>query len=543
MRSIFTKGNRPYSFAFILLSIFTALLLIQFYSDSYIHSDAAQNLSVAKNILNGQGLKTDIIYYQQHHDYGSVPAVQTVFPPGLPIIIATFHTLTGLSLSLLLYILCILSFLIIPIQVFLILQRMRLGSEFCFIIACSCYVFSYFWVQILNFGTELLFTVVILICVMLISNNHKNNLINYKKLFLIGLLGGGAVFIRYVGVFFVISIFAYYLLKYLNERNKKALAEMFAVGIFASIIPMLLFVRNYYYTESITGGPNVVQGGSLYEVMYAIRWQFSMLFGYFLDGKKLHLAEILLLFTSFLLVFYVVKLAFWDKVLLRIQVKKITQVAIFSYLYITITIFILLIFSLTKSPGYFNARYLMTLYPFFLFIIGDAIKIISDSGVIANRKMKIMAVVIFIIFLAGQYKIFIFHYEYRIAENTEQALIKPLQNIYIENMQLYDFLRKTTSKDNPLLTNKAQRLWIFLQRPVVSFTPSLFTQTKWDNDKVLEMIESYNIKYILLYKKFYAPNSTAYINQVFYKNLINEEIPEWLELIESNDDIMFFRVK
>jgi len=543
MRSVIARYNRPYLIAFALLSIVVALLLGQFYSKSYIHSDASQNLSVAKNISNGIGIKTDIIYYQQHHEYGSVPAVQTVFPPGLSFITAAFHRATGIPLSLSLYALCVFFFLAIPIQVFIILRRMKLDAIYSFILACTCYLFSYFWLQTLNFGSELLFIFIILLCVLVFPKKNSLDQYTYKKIFFIGMLAGLSVFVRYVGIFFVISIIIFFMTRFIFKRERKEFYELLFVGAVSSSIPILLFIRNYYITGTISGGPQVIQGASLNETLHAIRWQISMLFGFFLEGKKIGLAELLVILT-FLYSGYIAAIYFLrDKVSIYTQLAQFSTPAMLSIIYIFTTVVILFLFSLTKSAGYFNARYLMTLFPFILILLADFIRIYKTQNVKITWNIRILMGLILFSFIVGQYSILPYHINIRMSENTKESLIQPLKESYIGDIPLYEYLRETTTKNNPLLTNKAQRLWVFLNQPVISFTPSLFTQTQWDEGKVSELIRRYNIDHILLYKKYYDPDKKAFSNQVFYKNLINGEIPDWLELIENNEEIMFLRIR
>lgn len=51
----------------------------------YLAIDTIQHLSVARNLTNGFGLTTSILYYSIHYTFGTVPVPQTVWPPGAAI--------------------------------------------------------------------------------------------------------------------------------------------------------------------------------------------------------------------------------------------------------------------------------------------------------------------------------------------------------------------------------------------------------------------------------------------------------------------------
>ena len=58
-------------------------------------NDSFQYLSVAKNIRQGNGIATDLVYFDTERSHGRIPAPLTTFPPGYPAVIAALSGLMG----------------------------------------------------------------------------------------------------------------------------------------------------------------------------------------------------------------------------------------------------------------------------------------------------------------------------------------------------------------------------------------------------------------------------------------------------------------
>lgn len=71
-----------------------AMLLWVFGGPLALQDDAAQTVGTARHLLAGDGLVTSILYYESQLAQG-LPAAQTVWPPGLPALVAAVAGLTG----------------------------------------------------------------------------------------------------------------------------------------------------------------------------------------------------------------------------------------------------------------------------------------------------------------------------------------------------------------------------------------------------------------------------------------------------------------
>ena len=95
--------------------------LVALYDPSFIGIDGAFFVSAAKNLAGGHGFATSILWNEEHYRLGGVPATQTNFPPGFPVLIALGHRL-GLDPPYAAFLIALLAFGAIPLVLYDILR-------------------------------------------------------------------------------------------------------------------------------------------------------------------------------------------------------------------------------------------------------------------------------------------------------------------------------------------------------------------------------------------------------------------------------------
>src|SRR5262245_42527564 len=76
-------------FLFAILWFTAAAVLLALHDETFVTTDTAQYMGVARNIVDGKGITTSIIYYEEQYRQARIPAQQTVWPPGYPALIAS----------------------------------------------------------------------------------------------------------------------------------------------------------------------------------------------------------------------------------------------------------------------------------------------------------------------------------------------------------------------------------------------------------------------------------------------------------------------
>src|SRR5205814_613629 len=108
----------------------TLVGFVTLYDPSFIDIDGAFFVSAGKNLASGRGFTTSILWHEEQYRLGRMPAPQTVFPPGYPLLIALVSRL-GADPPYAAFLVSLVSFAAIPLGVYGILRtagQTHLGS-------------------------------------------------------------------------------------------------------------------------------------------------------------------------------------------------------------------------------------------------------------------------------------------------------------------------------------------------------------------------------------------------------------------------------
>jgi hypothetical protein len=220
-------------------------------------NDSFQYLSVARNLLEGNGLSTSLLYYDEHFVSGRLPAPQTVFPPGYSLLIAGLGKMgvpleaAGYGVSVACYV------LVIPLFLWgARLLRVRgpaLGLLLVLLVGNAAG-----WVYALSVLSESLFTAVSLAAVVVLmraaSGPEAPGSGAGRLVVLGGLLAGLACWVRYAGLFLVGAAGLYYALRFLRRRTGPAFRDLLLLAG-ACLVPVaVLLGRNVLLSGSWQGG-------------------------------------------------------------------------------------------------------------------------------------------------------------------------------------------------------------------------------------------------------------------------------------------------
>ncbi len=165
-------------------------------------NDSYQYLSVANNIATGHGVSTSIPYYETELRPGVVPAFSTHFPPGYSLLIVALSA-TGLSGEASGYVVSFLAFVALA-PLFLQLAR-RLGihqgaARVALVMMCLNQALLAFSSSL---GSELAFTAMTMAALLLIQASQTATQDSMAAAVLGGVLAAGAYWIRYAGLLMV----------------------------------------------------------------------------------------------------------------------------------------------------------------------------------------------------------------------------------------------------------------------------------------------------------------------------------------------------
>jgi len=220
------------------------------WDSSYIANDGVQYLSTATNWLNGDGFSTSALIYSSHFQ-GQIPAVQTIWPPGYPWMIAVAK-LSGMELHQAALMLNLIGHALASALVYLVLRRLNVQQGFAIASACLFYLTAIPWQYTLGLVTEPIFTLLTLGILLFLPRSEQ---MQWHRFLLCGLLAAAAVYIRFSAILFAFSVGLIYLCITLARTNYSVndLISGFGKLLLVSTPPVLALLQLMLRNKELTG--------------------------------------------------------------------------------------------------------------------------------------------------------------------------------------------------------------------------------------------------------------------------------------------------
>jgi hypothetical protein len=503
------------------------------YDPLWVANDTTQALSVVRHLLSGKGVKTDIIYYEEQYATGQIPAPQTVFPPGFPVLIAT-ATRLGLPISDAAYIVSSLCFAGVAVLLFWGALRMGQslsGATLLSICWCGCVqCWNNTWVMM----SEMPFITLTFLSLLLFPVGRSRS---PRWLFASGCAAAGAFTVRYAGVFWFITVAGYFGVELLRRRQWIVLKEAITWGAVPLLTLTALFWRNHVLSGEWTGGnplgdqrPFALSIWELYQsVALTLGWAKSRL----LAGGG---AELALAATCAFTTFWIIRN--WQSVSVRPPGQGAAVIPPWIWLsgaYALVTVG-LLVYLDTRSPVGLSPRKLLPLLPFWLLLVGGMLSRISINSSSARTEFTAIGLLLAAAIVWGQANVLSHvttesHPTVRIARTLEAS---------IDSETLHELLRRETSEPAPLLTNEPHSVNYLLERPVLGLPESDYSDRVWTEPEVLRIVEAYSVKHVALFLDVYAETT---VRPPFFDRLAARDVPDWLQPMYVDDRLMLFAVR
>ncbi|MDH3712831.1 MAG: glycosyltransferase family 39 protein [Gammaproteobacteria bacterium] len=517
----------------LLLCALLTMLLLSRYSPVFTSNDGAQYLSTAKYIVNGDGLKTDILFFDTHYRSGDMPAVQTVWPPGFPLLIAATSAATGVGLHQSAFLVGLIGLLGVGPLVFAILRHTACTRHAALLGACLCLGFAHSWIYPLVISTETVFVLLTLASLYFVSVQRSIWRVDYWVL--AGAMAGGAFLMRYTGVFHVAAVGLWLVKEWLWGTSNLKWRQVVAFSIVPALVIGGVFVANYLLVGSITSRSGGDAGLSLLEAVLAFRWPLADLMGYLPEGffsdRSAYIGLALFFFGC---AFYIFRER--GQLLSNTGTLASQPVLQISLIYIAVTVAYMLYLTWGAAPGIVVARYLAPLVPFAvvsLFLFTERLPPVNSFATAGA------IVLIAIVFEVGQA-----NNAARLIELQKEGarIASYLSKSYDEGGTLRDYLREATDNGS-VFSNEPQVLSYYLNRPTLGPPDDRdFTTQVFDAARVKRLIEKYTIKLVVFFPNppLARPPTSPKAPQIF-QELATGQIPIWLKLEYSSDFMRTYR--
>ncbi len=480
-------------------------------------SDVSQAISVARNLAAGDGITTDIIYYEEHHRIGRVPAAQTVFPPGLPLCLALLQPFVTDPLSGAM-IVAATGFFLVPIATFLLGRRLGLSAQASCLVAALWLTVGTAWTNALHLATDVPF----LALTLLSANSLADPRASRRRLLLSGLLAAAALLFRYAGLFFIAAAGLTLLIEWLLRHDRQTFARVAAFGVPSVGTALALFSRNYSLVGDIKGGNSYGGGKTLIDCVRGVYRALSNLTGF--DRTRLfdaNPAEWLALAAGVLLIVQLVRQR--RRLIVELQRSGFNRTATLALGYCMITLVMLVMLERNSLPGS-RDRMFMAALPFAMLLAAWTVQRLA--AVPGNHRTAVaLGGLLSLAFALGQ----VDAARVRSSRPDHSVNIVRLRHTLqapVGETTLQELLQALVSRDAPLLANEPQRTGLLLQRPVIGLPSPLYSPTRWDQSTVPRVIRRYGIRHVLVF----TDNLSMHIEDIpFYQQLASGHVPDWLE--------------
>lgn len=525
-----------------LVALLAAVTLGSLHDDAFMANDAAQYIEAAKNLRQGSGYATALLYYDQHYQVGGLPARQTVWPPLFPALIALVSR-AGAGVDHAAFLVALACYLLIAVVLLATLRRMGHAPGPALILSSLWYLFALPWGNVLHHLSDMTFALFTLLSLYCLVTSDERAGRQRAWLLLAGLAASLAFATRYAGIFYIASIGTWFGVRWLFDRRRETFTDLFALMLVPVLTVAGFFLHNYSLTGTMTGGADPHTGGSLAMVFDKHLTLVSKVFGFSDDGfLEARPAEMLFAAFAALGVVYVVwrrdaRQALWK----ALAVTRWHRASQLSLVYIVLTLFVLSVFGLTKLTGYLHPRYMIPLIPFGILVLAQIVPIAPDDrqglGHVARAVLLLAAAA----FLAGQTNVARAVWASGTSDSLYLALVEDLR-APIDGNSAQDFLRSRASLQSPVLGNESQMLGYILDRPALGTAPANYSARVWDTAAIRQLCEDYRVGYVVFFRERFDANDPWNANLTFLAALGSGQVPPWLDRIVETDALMVYRV-
>lgn len=505
-----------------------------------INPDTAQHVSVARNILSGNGLSTGILYYEEQYAAGGLPAPQTLWPPGNPILIAVLGLL-GVPELAGAFFLSFLSHLSIAVVLASVALRTGLGRRISISLGIIWLLLAAPGMLPLTAFTEPLFTLCTLFALhALVRAFGPEQASTIRLLVLAGAFSAAAFSLRYIGVTFIAALGIYLGVRFLMKPSKQRFLEAAAYAALPAIVCGLIFGRNILVTGDVTGGPSVDQSASLLETLISLYWSSLAALGVFGSGMFRKLTEALLLLAG-----VVVGLATLVVVIGKSRDNDVRaqRVVLVSALYCGITALLLVVLAQGRSADLIQWRYVVPLLPFLLLVAAVGGK--EMWARLRTRSLKLVVgaagTTLAACLMISQWQAVRSWDSYfvnaRNARGLEAALATPVAG----SGTLQDLFERA-SADDVILTQDGQSLGALVHQSVLGLASPYYTSRVWSREAVGNLIATYQVDWVLFFPGLFFPDGSNDSNKVFFQELARGDVPSWLIPVHRSAAVELYSV-
>jgi hypothetical protein len=504
-----------------------------------VFADSVQPLSMADNIREQGNLGTSVLRYPEHFEFGTVPAPQTVWPPGMGLAVAAV-SLFGMSSANALTTITFVSAFTVPLLIFFAL--IRFGRPPVAALLASLFVLSlpWYWTYTLRLMSEMPFLMLTLIGFVSILTAIRRDF-DLRFIALGALVSGFAYLTRYSGAFFIFASGVVLVALALRVHGWRAWRAAVLYGAITGSFILWLTLRNMELTHKISGGqfePTTPLGFE--RAVVHLYWSIkNMIQAWFIGNlpDMFVLPIVLLMFGAFgWLAFRSARDYF------ATPTPNLSSIAVlYGALYVGIT-FVVHVISAALKAGWFldEPRYFFVLLPIAVFATA---MFTAPQALLPYRvttPIRAIGLVVFgamtlhAVFASRDSQLVHFRDRYDETAHAITTRISPDSPATIG-----EYLRERAHPNRAVLTTHPESLYIELGVPSVGLTESRFMNVHWDVQRTQTLLCTLPVDYLLIIGHHV---NTADDNAEFFREILDGHEPRFLRRLGGDVDVSLLSV-
>ena len=523
----------------------TLVGFVTLYDPSFIDIDGAFFVSAGKNLASGRGFTTSILWHEEQYRLGRMPAPQTVFPPGYPLLIALVSRL-GADPPYAAFLVSLVSFAAIPLVVYGILRTAGHTHLRSFAVGGVWLGSAFAWFTVFRCMSDMPFILLTLLSLRCVTESERHPKRRDLWLAAAGTVAGLAFTVRYQGLFYVVSLGCFFLLRLIRQRDWPSARALILVAAPASVCVLPILVRNRALTGKLTG--TMIPGErSLLELLRTLEWAWGGLFGFtksrLLGGSVPEVGFVLVALAGLAGgVCWIGRLGI-ERSALRAALAK-THVSL-ALGYMAVSVILIVEGARHYASGQIDPRYLLALVPFGLLCLPDGVRLIrfTPSRAWHARAGRLWLGAVAVVLVAGQVNAFERNWDRLHTHANPYRAIRDALERSLAGEPLIRFLQARVTEQSPLLGNEAQLLGAVLDRPVLGLASASYTRTVWTEDQVQRLVATYGVAYVVFFPEQFDPVHPEHRNRPFFHELKRGSPPPWLVAILVAPDVQLYRVE
>ena len=502
-------------------------------------NDSYQYLSTTDNILAGRGIASSIVHFDVQYATGRLPAPQTTFPPGYPLLVAA----VALALGEVERAALVVSLLAAGVAVFALVTAARaleLGPAttrfvaFAFVTNAATLAFA------VSALTEMLFTAITMTALVCLIAADRATTPARR----IGWVAAGAVlcgvsyWVRYAGIFLVAAVVLLHLWRLVRRRTPRAWAEC-AVASTSGVFVVAGMLRNTWLTGSIRGGNEKIVDRDLVSVLerYATS-AYHLVFGEATLATDLWRPGPLEATLVAAGAAAIAMIAWTSRggvaVLPRTIRPSVGLLAIYGAVYVAGMLYLGTATVITVGP-----RMLYPMLP--IGLLGAGLVLASAERAVRGGRVAGAFIACLVVLSATVAAVNVRSLVREDRDSRHDVVAARLAAPTADGRSLASRLGSEIARDTPVVAMDGQATAYVLRRPVLSLVSLDYSQHAWTEDRVREIAARFGADLILVYRDGDVARRLG-AQSAFLAGLVRGAAPPWMTLVAENGAAALYRM-